>query len=394
MGNIPIKTHTHKLAGCCIDLILRVFSLGIKLIFLPMLAKPKDPLSLTGIKRVLIYGTVGIGNMVLFSSVIKAMRKSLPQAEIILLFLNKGESRNVVYESSIVDKIIVCGRLNIPEKSRIAFRIRKWKPDLIIARFDNSISYALITALSNSPYRLGQLSQSDNKNYFKFLYNIKMTMNLDNHEIDDYFYLVNKIGISAFGRNPYFYLRDKDLKAAEHFLSCNGLGNAEKFITIQCGTSDHANWKRWDTGNFVSLIKLLFKRGIKPVLVGSKNEKGIEKIIFNQLDNDPLSAIGVLSLKETAALIKKSSLLVCHDSGLMHIAAAVGTKTIAIFGPTSTKRTSPIGPGHIIMTKEFPCRPCYPLDGMKALSCKDRVCLESLTPEEVMDKISQTMSTT
>ena len=80
------------------------------------------------------------------------------------------------------------------------------------------------------------------------------------------------------------------------------------------------------------------------------------------------------------ALLSKASLLITNDSGPMHIAAAVGTPVVALFGPTSAVRTGPYGFGHRVLATELSCRPCL------SRTCQNPVQLECLTrisPEQV-----------
>jgi len=96
----------------------------------------------------------------------------------------------------------------------------------------------------------------------------------------------------------------------------------------------------------------------------------------------PVNFAGRVNLKELAFLLKLSRAVVAVDTGPMHIAAAVGTPVVALFGPTSPLRTGPYGKGHVIVRKGLDCSPCFSKD------CIDAVCMIDLTLEEVFEALA------
>jgi len=81
------------------------------------------------------------------------------------------------------------------------------------------------------------------------------------------------------------------------------------------------------------------------------------------------------------ALLSRASLLITNDSGPMHIAAAVGTPVVALFGPTSAVRTGPYGVGHQVLTGQVPCRPCFSRTCHNTLPLE---CLKLVSPDQVL----------
>jgi len=86
---------------------------------------------------------------------------------------------------------------------------------------------------------------------------------------------------------------------------------------------------------------------------------------------------GRTSLSELAYLYKKARFVITTDSGPMHLAAAVGTPVIALFGPTDPARTGPYGEGHTIVREELPCSPCF------LKKCPTKKCMKEILPEQV-----------
>src|SRR5204862_179683 len=101
-------------------------------------------------------------------------------------------------------------------------------------------------------------------------------------------------------------------------------------------------------------------------------------------------AAGRTSVKQVAALIEQCDLLVCNDSGLMHMAQAVRTPVVAIYGPTDIRRTAPLGEHNVVIRHELPCSPCFKLEGEDLVhACPHHDCLMTITPAEVFSAISR-----
>lgn len=168
----------------------------------------------------------------------------------------------------------------------------------------------------------------------------------------------------------------------------HGLDTGKPFVTIQVGASTFQKWKKWDTDKWIKLIKRLLDNKVMVVILGLANEWEMIRSTFTNRDKKPIVAAGKMTLQQTAAIIKRSRLLVCNDSSLMHIAVAMDTPTVAIFGPTSHIITAPLEESHTIIRRDLPCSPCYSLRGqVKAESCKHRICLESIEVEEVLNAV-------
>jgi heptosyltransferase I len=118
-------------------------------------------------------------------------------------------------------------------------------------------------------------------------------------------------------------------------------------------------------------------------VVFTGSEKGsIEKII-SQMSSKTLNLGGETSLPELAYLYKKAQLVITTDSGPMHLAAAVGTEVVALFGPTDPVRTGPYGAGHTIIRIELPCSPCF------KKNCPTIKCMHDILPEQVFAVIEE-----
>ena len=135
--------------------------------------------------------------------------------------------------------------------------------------------------------------------------------------------------------------------------------------------------KLWEEASWATLSGLLWEKGLFPVFVGSKADQSYIGRIFAFSATRGRSLCGQLSLLELAALLKQAHLVVSVDTGPMHLAAAVGSRVVALFGPTAPWRTGPFGTQHLIFRAGLPCSPCF------QRTCSTRLCMRKISPETI-----------
>ncbi|MGA8139752.1 MAG: glycosyltransferase family 9 protein, partial [Desulfobaccales bacterium] len=118
--------------------------------------------------------------------------------------------------------------------------------------------------------------------------------------------------------------------------------------------------------------------GLRVAITGSAADGGLAAEILHKLEGPALNLAGRTSLAELAALLRQASLVVTPDTGAMHLAAALGTRVVALFGPTAPWRTGPYGDGHAVLRLGLDCSPCF------KRRCPAPRCLTDLAPETVL----------
>lgn len=152
-------------------------------------------------------------------------------------------------------------------------------------------------------------------------------------------------------------------------------------------------FKCWPADRMAALIRRLQADGEQVVLTAAPAdaEKAMVEAIQAQLESPVASLAGELNLKELAALTGRAKLFIGVDSAPMHIAAAMGTPTVVLFGPSGDKQWGPWGvPARVIASRQHPCRPCG-IDGCGGGKVSD--CLLSLTPDEVYAAVRELLPT-
>jgi len=150
-----------------------------------------------------------------------------------------------------------------------------------------------------------------------------------------------------------------------------------------------ARWpsKLWPPSSWARLAEWLSRdRGFQVAVTGSAADRELVAAIVGQSQAPILNLAGATSLAQLAAILRKTRLAVTADTGAMHLAAALGTPVVALFGPTAPWRTGPFGPGHQVVRLDLPCSPCF------QRRCPEPRCLTDLTPEMVAAACEKTLS--
>jgi lipopolysaccharide heptosyltransferase II len=210
------------------------------------------------------------------------------------------------------------------------------------------------------------------------------------HHIFHYCDLLKEQGIFCLDFKMEFPLDEAVMIAAvDKFLKPEKLAD---YVVLAPGgaanVKEEMDSRRWGIENYAALAGLLIRAGRKVMLLGSG---GDQKITSSIKGAQPavIDLCGQTSLTEAAVLLKKSRLVVCNDSGLMHLADAVGARIIAIFGPTHPEEKKPLSSGNKAVWKgeKLECSPCYH-DGVFP-ECEHHNCMKKITPREIFELAQQ-----
>jgi lipopolysaccharide heptosyltransferase II len=324
------------------------------------------------IKKLLIIKLRAIGDVLLSTPVIENLRNYFPDARID--FLTEPQSSQILEGNPFLNNIILFGR---KQKGFISFlnKLRKEKYDIVFDLFCNPRS-AQITYFSRARYRVGYAFKLR-----KYAYNILLKSRSDEvHNIDFNLDTLRALDIKTEKQLPYFPIGQKEEEMAERFFKSKF--NGSKLIV---GINTGGGWesKLWGFHKFAELCdKLIERLDARILLFWGPNQEYIYERIKELMHYDLIIAPPT-TLKEMASLHKRCSFVVSNDSGPMHIAAAVGTPTLGIFGPTSPFHQGPVAENcTTIVKKEISCLGC------NLTKCNiGNLCMSELTVNEVFDKI-------
>jgi heptosyltransferase-2 len=341
-------------------------------------------IDLRGVQNILVLELWGIGDLVMVTPVLRTIRKAFPHAHITLLARPHAEL--LLQESSLVDEIIVYDfpwtafsgkyrlwRYNFRELFALLWKLKKKKFDLsICARMDirNNFLMFLTGAKRRVGYRYGGGS------YF-LTDAVVPDPNLP-HRVDQWRNLLKRLTVSVDDFRPRLYSTTDERKRAESTLFAAGVRQDDLLIGIHPGA--RVPVRRWELDRFAAVGDALFERYHAKVLVFVDPE-GYGRDI--PMQNPPI--IVRPSLRELMALIEQCDLLICNDSGPMHLGVALETPVVAVFGPTEPQWFGPYGDQHrIVIQENFPCRPCF-----DHCVFDHPYCIKNITAEQVLAEITK-----
>jgi len=193
------------------------------------------------------------------------------------------------------------------------------------------------------------------------------------HQVENYRALAALAGESAPEDEPAVHLDDEWRRAAEARWPADG----RRRVALQPGAT-FGPAKRWSGERFGSVARSLAESGHQVAVLGGPKDAEPVAETMAAAGSAALDLSGRFRVGELAAILESADLLVTNDTGPMHLAAAVGTRCLALFGSTSPEWTAPRGTGHRVVTNPVPCAPCF------QRTCRiGTPCLEGIAAERV-----------
>lgn len=331
-----------------------------------------------GVKRILIIKIGAAGDCVLAAPSIRAIRRKNPKAFIALL-IGRMESQ-ALKGCPYIDEMIIYDRKG-KDKGLVRFfelakEIKGYGFEEVVDLQHNSRSH-LFAFLSSAPRRYGY-----KKGKYWFLLNRTISeLKYGISPVDHQFRVLAMLGIEQPSHELELWPSAEDEEAVRRLLDGEWVGDNQVLVGINPAASPKWATKRWPPENFAKVCDALAAEEIRTVLVGSRAdaETGIE--ILKLSNSKPINLIGKTSLAELAALMKRFKCLITSDSAPMHIAAAMNTPFVALFGPTDPLRHLPPAGKYVVITKDLRCAPCY-----KPV-CSDTRCMREITAAEVIKAV-------
>lgn len=350
-------------------------------------------------KRILIIRTDRIGDVLLSTPAIRAVRKNYPQAFIAVMV--RPYAKDIVEGNPYLNEVIIYDKYGKHKRlwSNISFisMLRKKQFDLALILHPTNRTN-IISFLSGIPERVGYnkklgfllTRRLEDRKYEGRRHEIEYTLDVVRavgiNPVRDFASSSSRKGISngikTENDNLLMPIKQGSEEYIGSFLHSHGVWEKDRLVALHPGASCPS--KVWPAENFAhlgdSLAKLL---KAKIIVVCSSKDEEIGNRVIRLMRCNPISACGKTTVSELASLLKRCSLFISNDSGPVHIAVAVKTPVIAIFGRNerglSPKRWGPIGEHDIVLHKEVGCKFCL------AHNCRlNFKCLKAITPEEVI----------
>ncbi len=340
------------------------------------------------IRHIAVLQLSGIGNLVMLTPTILNLRRLFPQARITLLVQDNGTPQVLEGLEGVTNMVVDPLLLRRPwGLLAYAARLRKNPVDLFLLAYPSQeLIGAALARLAGARIRVGHSYRALRREDLHWLLTHFLHLDETVHEVERNLALLRVLGFKSTTIHPYFHLDESHrLRAAEFLRGIDDL----PLVGMHCHS---LAFKRWPVRHFAAVADWLVEEfQVRILLLGGPEEVEIAARLLAQvkLPEMIINLVGKTTLKEAAALAQACRLFVSDDSGLMHVAAALGTPVVGIFGCTDPVKNAPFSPAGTarVVRLSLSCSPCYRID--REPECSEKTCLLDLGPNRAIAAIKE-----
>ncbi len=338
--------------------------------------------------NILIVKLSAIGDVIHTLPALNAIRNYYPNANI--TWLVEEDAASLVQGHKALNRVLVSKRkrwlkalrslsfLNtIKEVYGFIKALRDTRYDMILD-FQALLKSGILIALARGRRKIGFGKGLEHMEHSYIFLNERIpAVDMEIHALSRGMMLLNAVGIPTNEVEYKLPMSDHDRKKIDELMKQHGINDMKSLIAI----NPVAKWetKLWPNKKFAELADMLIDQyNLKIVFTGGIKDYSIIQTITSSMKGRAINFAGKTTLTELAALYEKAALVISTDTGPMHLAAAVGTPVVALFGPTAPWRTGPYGTGHQIITAELECSPCF------KRRCETTDCMYQISVKQVM----------
>jgi ADP-heptose:LPS heptosyltransferase len=314
------------------------------------------PWEWSGVRRVLVVRLRSIGDTVLTTPSLFALRRFVPDNQIDILL--EDWVAPVLDGSELVDRVITLPRDSTAARARLARELRSTRYD-VVYNLHGGTTATFLTRATGAKHRVG----FENYQYAR-LHNhvapspLTIWQRPTLHSVEQQLALIGWTGVPVTDRPPTrLAVTEPASISVGRKLEAAGFGGGESIAMIHPTAA--FDTKRWAVDNFVRVSEDLRGRGLAPVIVVAHQEREVARMI-SEKSSARCVTLANLSLPEVTALAARARLFVGNDSGIAHIAAATGAPCVVIFGSSNRNHWRPwtMHPNEIVF-EELSCQPCH-----------------------------------
>lgn len=348
-----------------------------------------DDLATRDFHRILLVKPSSLGDIIHALPVLHCLRTKYPAAKIDWLigsaFASLLEGNADVNERILFDRKKFSRVGLSPGATRDFVRLvgdlRRRKYDLVID-LQGLFRSGFLMRATGAAVRIGFADAREGAAFF-YTNKVKPSQ-ADTHAVDRNLQVGELLGFVPEPVTFDFALDDALRGQVEAILRQHGIQDCEPFLAIAPG----ARWatKIWPAANFVKAIDALAENGcVRVVLLGGKEDAALCEQIAGQCRRPAISLAGKTTIRQMIALLERASVVLCHDSAPMHVAAALGRPLVCLTGPTHPARTGPYRRLNDVLRLSLPCSPCY-LRKLSQCGYEHR-CMRDLRVEDVVARV-------
>jgi lipopolysaccharide heptosyltransferase I len=349
--------------------------------------------------NILIVKMSAIGDVIHTLPALTALRRHYPMAH--LSWLVEEAAVEAVRGHKALDRLLIWRRAKsleefqsgkrlavLREIRRLAKELREIRYDLLID-FHALLKSSLWVLLARADRKAGfGRGMAHSEGSYLFLNERIPAISMEIHALERGLILLNALGIPTTGPVVYdFPILEENEAEARRLLEARGWKASEPLVAIHPMTL----WptKLWENERFGQVADRLIKHGFQVAFTGSAGDREALDAICARMSHPAIRLDGLTSLKTLAAVQRLASVALITDTGPMHLAAAVETPVVALFGPTAPWRTGPYGREHVVLRVGLECSPCF---RKRCLTTRyeEMACMRRLTVDQVVEAVLHT----
>jgi 3-deoxy-D-manno-octulosonic-acid transferase/heptosyltransferase-1 len=350
--------------------------------------------------NILIVKTSAIGDVIHTLPSLWSLRAHFPQAQI--TWLVEESAADLVIGHQALNRVLVVrrkswlrdlrsGRISRALSGFLGFvrELRDTRYDLVID-FQGLLKSALWVLLARGSRKAGFGAGMEHAEYSYLVLNERVpAADMNRHAIERSLLLLKGLGVPAADLRYDIPVSPQHAFEAAALLRACGVNDEDRMIAM----NPMARWptKLWDAQSFAALADRLEAEGLCVVFTGGAQDGPALDEIGRHMTRRHRRLDGKTNLNQLAALYRRAQVVVTTDSGPMHLAVAVGTPVVALFGPTAPWRTGPYGPNHAVLRLDLTCSPCFKKQCVTT-AYEERACMKRLTVDHVAQAVLQKLA--
>jgi ADP-heptose:LPS heptosyltransferase len=324
--------------------------------------------------KILLIKLRSIGDVIYNTVVYSPIKKAWPDAHLTVVV--EPPSYDIVRYHPDIDRVLVFDKKTIQKQIKFYWKLLAERYDIAIDMHEGPRG-AGMCFLSCAPFKIGNKFAPRS-----FVYNTKIDFSdlKPKHPIDYQVALIKKLGVAIDKIQPDIYVPQDIHDQADRLLKEKGV--LDPFCIIHTGARLH---DQWQLQKFADLVDIISQRyGLKIILTCGPDQESEVHEILRKIKNATCIFIQT-GLNELAAITKRANFVICHNGGYMHLASAIGTPIVALFGSSNPNIWSPLGNNHVILQHTVS------KSNQKDSLDKRPNYKEHITVEEVLDGVDQVL---
>ncbi|MDP3143170.1 MAG: GT4 family glycosyltransferase PelF [Candidatus Omnitrophota bacterium] len=332
------------------------------------------------LQNILVIKVGAIGDVILATASLRAIRNNFPAARIFCLV--GKDSRQILQRCPYLTGMIIYdyqdndkgykGALNI------ARELRRYNFDKVID-FQNNRKSHLISFLSMAAERYGY----DNKKWGILLNHKIKEGPLPLPAVDHQFRVLEMLDIKPEDKYLELWPGEEDKDYIKELFDTEWLSEVENIVGINLAASERWLTTCWPIEKIARLCDEIANRNMRAVITGTEKEADLARELLQLVKSKPAIFVGKTTIMQLACLIKRCKVYISGDSAPLHVAAAMKVAVIGLFGPTSALRHMPPAEKFAVIKGKVDCAPCY------KPNCRNIKCMQAITVEEVLETIER-----